>query len=262
MPNETKRILIKEASSDLERSSLFSGRIINVRKLGGVTFIILEDRSGIVQTVWEKDTSAKSGDIVEIIGTVKKDDRAVGGFEIKGEELKVISEIKIDMPYDPSKKELDLHLSTLLDNRVLTVRHQKVKAIFKLYNIVLKAYEEVMRQEGFTEIKTPKILGSPTEGGSNFFKIKYFDKEAYLAQSPQFYKQIMVGALERVFEIGPVFRAEPHFTTRHINEYISLDAEMGFIKSDEDVRNELTLVFKKMFEIIKKEAKESLDFFA
>jgi nondiscriminating aspartyl-tRNA synthetase len=118
-----------------------------------------------------------------------------------------------------------------------------------------------MREEGFTEIKTPKLLASLTEGGANFFKVKYFDRNAYLAQSPQFYKQIMVGAFERVFEIGPVFRAEPHFTTRHLNEYVSLDGEMGFIKSDEDVRNELNVVIKKMFNIIAVEGKEYLEYF-
>ncbi|KKQ18240.1 MAG: Aspartyl-tRNA synthetase, archaeal type [Berkelbacteria bacterium GW2011_GWA1_36_9] len=143
---------------------------------------------------------------------------------------------------------------------MVTVRHQRVKAIFKLYDILLKAYEQVMREEGFTEIKTPKLLGSLTEGGANFFKVKYFDRDAYLAQSPQFYKQIMVGAFERVFEIGPVFRAEPHFTTRHINEYISLDAEMGFIESDEDVRKEINIVLRKMFKIIGEEGKKYLEF--
>jgi len=105
-----------------------------------------------------------------------------------------------------------------------------------------------MRKEGFIEIKTPKILEAASEGGANFFKIKYFDKEAFLAQSPQLYKQIMVGVFERVFEIGPVFRAEPHFTTRHVNEYISLDAEMGFIENWQDVTKMLNQVFVKMFE--------------
>lgn len=255
------RVLIKDLKNNIGKKVLVAGRVFNVRKLGGILFIILEDRTGLVQSVWEKGTTAKIGDIAQISGEVLKEKRASGGFEIKGEKIEIISPMQTELPFDPTSKDLNLHLTKLLDNRVLTVRHQKVKAIFNLYNVLLKAYEEVMREQGFTEIKTPKILGSPTEGGSNFFKIKYFDREAYLAQSPQFYKQIMVGALERVFEIGPVFRAEPHFTTRHVNEYISFDAEMGFIKNDHDVRKQLNEVLKKMFEIVAKEAKESLDFF-
>lgn len=255
------RSLIQDPGNLVDKKVLFAGRIYNIRKLGGVIFVILEDRTGLIQTVWEGSVKSKIGDIVEITGIVKKEERAIGGFEVKGEKLTVISPIQVEMPYDPTVKDLDLHLTTLLDNRVLTLRHRKIKLIFKLYDVILKAYEEVMRKRGFVEIKTPKLLGSPTEGGANFFKVKYFDKDAYLAQSPQFYKQTMVGVFERVFEIGPVFRAEPHFTTRHINEYISLDAEMGFITNDEDVRNEINRVFKEMFEIIKNEAKEVLDYF-
>ena len=146
-----------------------------------------------------------------------------------------------------SKPKLNLQLTTLLDSRPLSVRHSKVQAIFKLYDILLEAYETAMREEGFIEIKTPKIIGAASEGGANVFKINYFDKHAYLAQSPQFYKQIMVGAFERVFEIGSVFRAEPHFTTRHVNEYISLDAEMGFINDYQDVMKELNKTLVKIF---------------
>jgi nondiscriminating aspartyl-tRNA synthetase len=118
-----------------------------------------------------------------------------------------------------------------------------------------------MREYDFTEIKTPKILGTATEGGANFFKVKYFDKEATLAQSPQFYKQLMVGVFERVFEIGSAFRAEPHFTTRHVNEYISLDAEMGYISDYRDVIKTLNPILKKMFLMLEKEGKSYLDLY-
>ncbi|MCL5407595.1 MAG: aspartate--tRNA(Asn) ligase [Patescibacteria group bacterium] len=257
---QKERVLSKEIEKFDGKNVLVSGRVFSIRKLGGISFILVEDRSGVIQTVWEKEINTKVGDIVEIEGIAKKDDRATGGSEIQGQKLTIISSSEIDLPYDPSVKELNLHLTTLLDNRVLTVRHSRVKAIFSLYDILLKAYEQVMREEGFTEIKTPKLLGALTEGGANFFKVKYFDREAFLAQSPQFYKQIMVGAFERVFEIGPVFRAEPHFTTRHINEYISLDAEMGFIESDEDIRKEINVVLQKMFQIINSEGKHYLEF--
>jgi len=255
------RVLIGDVKNNAEKSILLEGRVHNIRKLGKISFLILEDRTGEIQTVWDSHIDARVGDIVGIDGIVKEDKRAKSGYEIQGKKLKLISESHIELPYDMSKHDLDLNLSTLLDNRVLTVRHPKVKAIFKLYDILLKSYETVMREEGFTEIKTPKLLASLTEGGANFFKVKYFNDEAFLAQSPQFYKQIMVGAFERVFEIAPIFRAEPHFTTRHLNEYIGFDAEMGFIKNDEDVRNELNIVLKKMFQIIEHDGKEHLDYF-
>lgn len=134
---------------------------------------------------------------------------------------------------------MGLQLDTLLNNRTLSLRNRKINAIFTLYDLLLAGYEKHMRKRGFVEIKTPKILESATEGGANFFKINYFDRSAYLAQSPQFYKQAGMSAFERVFEIGTVFRAEPHFTTRHVNEYTGLDAEMGFIDSVEDVMQAL-----------------------
>ena len=256
-----ERTLVCDVKKHNAKNILLQGRVFNLRKLGGVNFMLLEDRTGVVQTVWMESIKTKAGDIVEITGLVKEDKRARNGFEIQGNKITIISSSQMELPYDIAKHNLDMNLSTLLDNRVITVRHPEIKAIFGLYNVLLKAYEVVMREEGFTEIKTPKLLASLTEGGANFFKVKYFDRFAYLAQSPQFYKQIMVGAFERVFEIGPVFRAEPHFTTRHLNEYIGLDGEMGFIKSDEDVRNELNIVIKKMFEILSSEGKEYLNYF-
>jgi len=213
----------------------------------------------MIQVVFDKGTEIKIGDSVIIEGSVKKDERAKGGYEIKGEKLEIASNIIEELPFDLAKNDLNLNLVTLLDNRTLSLRHPKVQAIFRLYDILLKSYESVMRENDFVEIKTPKILGAATEGGANFFKVKYFEKEATLAQSPQLYKQIMVGVFERVFEIGSVFRAEPHFTTRHVNEYVGLDAEMGFIKDYTDITKTLTIVLKKMFEIIEKEGKQYLD---
>lgn len=234
------------------------GRVMNIRKLGSITFVILQDYTGTVQTVWENDVKANVGAAVAITGAAKKDERAKGGVEISGKNLEIISTNTEDLPFDMAAKDLNLNLNTLLDMRTLSLRHPKTQAIFKLYDLLLEAYEKVMREEGFTEIKTPKILEAASEGGANFFKINYFDKNAYLAQSPQFYKQIMVGVFERVFEIGPVFRAEPHYTTRHINEYISLDAEMGFIDSFRDVTAMLNKVTKKIFKYLDENGQEYL----
>lgn len=252
------RVLIQDIAEHDGKEVSIRGRIINIRKLGNLNFIILQDYTGTIQAVAEKIQEVKTGEVVEIIGEAKKDDRAMGGYEVKVMKLLVISKSE-ELPIDLAKPEPNFQLNTLLDLRPLTLRHPKIQAIFKLYDILLEAYEEIMRDKGFTEIKTPKIVETATESGANLFKIQYFDKDAFLAQSPQLYKQIMVGVFERVFEIGPVFRAEPHFTTRHINEYISLDAEMGFIDSWEDVTRELNQVLVKIFETIDKKGKKYLD---
>jgi len=235
------------------------GRILNIRNLSNVVFLIVQDYTGTIQVVFDKNIEVKIGDSVAIEGIAKKEPRSKYSFEIQGETIEVVSATVEDLPFDLAKNDLNLNLPTLLDYRTLSLRHPKVQAIFKLYDIFLKGYETVMREEGFTEVKTPKILGAATEGGANFFKVKYFDKEATLAQSPQFYKQIMVGVFERVFEIGSTFRAEPHFTTRHVNEYISLDAEMGYIKDFYDVIEMLNKVVKRIFLMIEKEGKQYLD---
>ncbi|HQM24392.1 MAG TPA: aspartate--tRNA(Asn) ligase [Candidatus Pacearchaeota archaeon] len=254
-----ERTLIKNIAEKDGDKALIKGRVFNIRNLGNILFLIIQDYTGMIQVVFDKGTEIKIGDSVIIEGSVKKDERAKGGYEIKGEKLEIASNIIEELPFDLAKNDLNLNLVTLLDNRTLSLRHPKVQAIFRLYDILLKSYESVMRENDFVEIKTPKILGAATEGGANFFKVKYFEKEATLAQSPQLYKQIMVGVFERVFEIGSVFRAEPHFTTRHVNEYVGLDAEMGFIKDYTDITKTLTIVLKKMFEIIEKEGKQYLD---
>jgi nondiscriminating aspartyl-tRNA synthetase len=184
-----------------------------------------------------------------------------GGIEMEGEKFEVISKTKKELPIDLSKKELKIKLTTLLDNRSLTLRHEQNRAIFKVFESVLEAYTTIMKKLDFVEIKTPKILGTATEGGANFFTFDYFGKKAFLAQSPQFYKQICVGVFEKVFEIGPVFRKEPHFTTRHMNEYISLDAEMGFISGIDEVMDELERVIKYVFEEVFKKHKEDFKIF-
>jgi nondiscriminating aspartyl-tRNA synthetase len=253
-----ERVLINKISECEGKSALIKGRVFNRRDLGNIVFLIIQDYTGMIQTVFEKGIEAKIGDAVVLEGLVKKDERAKSGYEMKGEKIEIVSNIIEDLPFDLAKNDINLNLVTLLDYRTLSLRHPRVQAIFRLYDILLKSYEVAMREDDFVEIKTPKILGTATEGGANFFKVKYFEKDATLAQSPQLYKQIMVGVFERVFEIGSVFRAEPHFTTRHVNEYIGLDAELGFIKDYTDVIKELNKVIKKMFLTIEKEGQEYL----
>lgn len=227
------------------------------RDHGKIIFLDARDRTGVVQCVvvpdfpeaYEFAKTVRNEDILEIVGLVKNrpvsavsSGSSTGNCEIEVSELRPISKPAEELPVDISQEEMNLNLDTLLNYRPLTLRNVKIRSIFEIYAVLLESYAAHMRLRGFTEIKTPKLLSNATEGGANFFKVKYFDREAFLAQSPQFYKQSAVGIFERVFEIGSVFRAEPHFTTRHVNEYIGLDGEMGFIDGFEDVMNELESV--------------------
>jgi nondiscriminating aspartyl-tRNA synthetase len=164
--------------------------------------------------------------------------------EIEVKEVRVISSPSEHPPIDLSKKILDLHIDTNLDLRPLSLRHPAERARLKVSESMARHFAGFLRENGFTEIRTPKIGVAGAEGGANIFKVEYFDRQAYLAQSPQFYKQMGVGIYERVFEIGPVFRAEPHQTSRHINEYTSLDFEMGFISDHRDVMEMETALLK------------------
>ncbi len=256
-----KRILIEETPEFLGRTVRLSGWVNVRRDHGKLIFIDLRDRSGMIQMVIipDKEDAYKQAKeirqefVIEIEGLVKerpggtKNEKLTSGnLEIEVEKINILGKVEGDLPVDISKPEMNLNLDTLLNNRNLTLRNDKVKSIFKIYSTILEAYEVFMRQEDFVEIKTPKILSNATEGGANFFKVKYFDREAFLAQSPQFYKQAGVGIFERVFEIGTVFRSEPHFTSRHVNEYTGLDAEMGFIENFSDVMDELEKVMKQL----------------
>jgi len=221
-----ERSLIKNAPRAIGKNIRLSGWVNVRRDHGKLIFIDLRDRSGIIQTVIIPDKEEayklakeiRSEYILDIEGLVKarpggaaNEKIPTGGVEIEVERIKIIAKPEGELPVDISDDDFNLHLDTLLDNRILTLRNEKIKAIFRIYSELVSTYAEVMKKEDFVEIKTPKILSSSTEGGANFFKIKYFEREAYLAQSPQFYKQAGVGVFERVFEIGSVFRAEPHY---------------------------------------------------
>lgn len=271
-----KRTLISKAPEMAGKKVKLSGWVDTRRDHGKLVFLDLRDRSGKVQVVVIPDqenahTASKklrNEYVVEIEGMVKErpgakegDKLGVDGIEVEAEKINILSAAKEELPVDVSVDDMDLNLETLLNNRPLTLRNKKNAAIFKIYAEIIKSYAEVLRSCDFMEIKSPKILNAATEGGANFFKIKYFDRDAFLAQSPQFYKQAGVSAFERVFEVGPVFRAEPHFTTRHVNEYISLDAEMGFIESFEDVMKQLEKTLAFVFESVKKNCQEDLELY-
>lgn len=215
------------------------GWLHTVRRLGGVSFLVLRDGWGTVQAVTENeaDLAPIMGEdlqpetLLTLEGVVVASPQAPGGIELQQPQVTLINGVREALPVLISKREVKAQLPVLLDHAVVTNRHPGRRALFRLSAGVMAAFRAYLNGEGFTEIQTPKVVASATESGANVFAIDYFGRPAYLAQSPQFYKQIMVGVFERVFEVGPVFRAEPHATARHLSEYVSLDVEFGFIEN-------------------------------
>ncbi len=206
--------------------------------MGGITFLALRVRDGAVQCVCRPE-ELPEGLCEEcaavVTGTVRREERAPGGRELAAEEVRVLSRPAAPMPVAVSKRRLRLNLDTELSLRPLVLRSLRTRSVFKVQEGISRAFREYLTGQGFTEVHTPKIVHAGAEGGSNIFRLDYFGRKAFLAQSPQFYKQTMVGVFQRVFEIAPVFRAEKHSTPRHLNEYTGLDLEMGFIDSFYDV---------------------------
>ncbi len=225
-----------------ETASL-AGWVHEIRDLGGIAFLILRDRTGKIQVKLEKDEmddalvetalGVHRESVITVTGTVELEDRAPTGVEVVPESVDVVAEADPELPLDPSGK-VEADLSTRLDNRTLDLRKEEVKAVFEIRAEVLRAVREQFRAVGCTEINTPKIVATGTEGGTELFPVTYFGREAFMNQSPQLFKQLMVGSgLERVFEIGPIFRAEEHNTPRHLNEATSIDFESAFVDHTE-----------------------------
>src|SRR6056297_329596 len=215
-----------------------AGWVHEIRDLGGIAFLILRDKTGKIQVKFEKDEmdedlvetglNVHRESVISVTGAVEEEPRAPTGVEVTPESVDVISEADPELPLDPSGK-VDAELPTRLDNRTLDLRKDEVKAIFEIRAEVLRAAREAFRELNCTEINTPKIVATGTEGGTELFPITYFGQEAFMNQSPQLFKQLLVGSgLERVFEIGPIFRAEEHNTPRHLNEATSIDFESAF----------------------------------
>jgi nondiscriminating aspartyl-tRNA synthetase len=233
------RVRSVEVGAHLGERIEVAGWLHALRRLGGVSFLVLRDGWGIVQAVAASEDAlaplraAQAGpeSVLLIEGIVVAASQAPGGVELHEPRITVQTAVTETPPVTLGKRELKASLTTMLDEAVLTTRHPTRRAVFRLGASAMTSFRETLSARGFTEIQSPKLVASATEGGANVFALDYFGRPAYLAQSPQFYKQIMVGVFERVFEVGPVFRAEPHDTTRHINEYVSLDMEMGFIEN-------------------------------
>jgi len=243
-----ERTLSSDLKKHIGKKVTLWGWLHKVRELGGMTFVILRDRHGLIQVLDDKSVETKKlhglqvGTILKIEGEVAKEPRASGGFEIHNPKITVdvavehVSPIEIDKPIDHTPDNLD----TLFENRVINVRNITERGIWKIQAGIGQAIREYLISKDFTEFHSPKILVEATEGGAEVFKLDYFGKQATLAQSAQFYKQIMAGSLERVFEIAPTYRAEPSMTTRHMTEFTTVDAEIAFISSVSDVIDVLT----------------------
>jgi nondiscriminating aspartyl-tRNA synthetase len=234
------------------------GWLFQVRELGSISFVVVRDRTGTAQAVIlepaKHDLSQlKRESLVEVYGTVKAEPQAKRGAELLFKEVKVLAEPVAELPFEVnrSKKKLNLKIDSVLDHRAFSLRNPEIAAPFRVQGEIVRTFSDYLRGLGFTEVHTSKIVSAGTEGGTALFPIKYFEQQAYLAQSPQFYKQMLVGAgFERVFEVGFVYRAEDHATSRHINEYLSLDFEMGFIDSYTDVIDVERGFLRKMVENI------------
>ncbi|MCC2876225.1 aspartate--tRNA(Asn) ligase [Lachnoclostridium pacaense] len=247
------------------RTVRMNGTVHTIRHMGEVAFVILRKAEGLVQCVCE----GAAGDVdikdlkeecaVEVKGTVRKEERAPHGFEIRLEDIRILSRPADTMPIPVNKWKLNTSLETKLALRPISLRNIRERAKFKIQEGIVRGFRDYLFSQGFTEIHTPKIVARGAEGGSNVFKLDYFNKKAELGQSPQFYKQTMVGVYDRVFETAPVFRAEKHNTTRHLNEYTSLDLEMGYIDGFEDVMDMETGMLQYVMELLRKEYGKELD---
>lgn len=240
-----------------------NGWVETVRSHGKIAFCDIDDATARIQVVGEGDiadliTTLSQQDAVEVIGTVQargeryiNKDLPTGSVEIVAKEIKILSKAKT-VPFDMGGKDLSLELPTLLDFRSLTLKHPKIKMIFKMQASLADAFRESAKELGCTEIFVPTIAAGATEGGSEVFKIDYYGKDAFLTQSPQLYKQIMVGAFERVFTIAKAYRAEPSVTTRHLSEATQMDIEIGFIESYEELLDALEFVGTNMIKTVSK----------
>lgn len=268
------RTLIKDTVGKIGEEVAIKGWVHVRRDHGKLIFLDVRDRSGVLQVVinpqvsqgaYDVATELRSEYVVEIIGKVNaRPERLInpklitGTVELEATEVKILAKAA-PLPFDMGGEELNLELPTLLDHRALTLRHPRVQAIFKVQAIIIDAFREFLKSQGFMEFQAPAIVPATAEGGAEVFQVDYFDQKAYLTQSPQLYKQIVMTAFERVFSVNKIFRAEPSVTTRHLTEVVSLDAEMAFIDSWLDVRDMAEGVVRFILQRVGKECTRELE---
>lgn len=252
-----KEFSLESAKNSVGKEIGFEACVHKIRKMGNVSFIVLRTAFNVIQTVYSADKCKDSieglreGFCVWVKGTVKENYRDFCGIEVELSEIKLISTSAAEYPLKISQGKLNCSIEVNLDNRTVALRNPYQRAIFKLQEGLVHGMHKFMQENNFTEIHTPKIVAQGAEGGANIFRLDYFQKSAFLNQSPQFYKQAAVAFFDRVYEIAPVYRAEKHATSRHINEYIGLDFEMGYIDSMYDVMAMETAMLKYIMEYIR-----------
>ncbi|WP_243094825.1 aspartate--tRNA(Asn) ligase [Thermus thalpophilus] len=229
------RVLVKDLKEHVGEEVELLGFLHWRRDLGKVQFLLLRDRSGVVQVVTGGRKLPLPESALRVRGVVVLSPKAPGGLEVQARDLEVLSPALEPTPVEIPKEEWRAHPDTLLEYRYVTLRGEKARAPLKVQAALVRGFRRYLDRQDFTEIFTPKVVRAGAEGGSGLFGVDYFEHRAYLAQSPQLYKQIMVGVFERVYEVAPVWRMEEHNTSRHLNEYLSLDVEMGFIAGEEDL---------------------------
>ena len=267
------RTLVKDSVNKIGEEVLLKGWVKIRRDHGKLIFLDLRDRSGVVQVVVIPNTSPdaysvaqkiRSEFVVEILGKVNSrpksninEELETGTVEIEAREIKIIAEAD-PLPFDMGGEDLNLELPTLLDHRALTLRHPKIQAVFKVQAVIIDEFRQYLKSQDFFEFQAPSIAPAVAEGGAQVFKVDYFEHKAYLSQSPQLYKQIVMSSFERVFCVNKIFRAEPSVTTRHLTEVVSLDAEMAFIDSWEDVKDMADNVVRDILKRVGEECKKEL----
>jgi nondiscriminating aspartyl-tRNA synthetase len=254
MATASQRVFIESLPNLVQQEVMLRGWVCRMRVLGKTTFVVLQDCSGEIQCVAApesiKEHHLKLEDTVEIVGKVRHEARAKVGYELDILQVRVLNRSGQHLPFNSFSSLDSVGPEALIEYRPLALRNQAIGNVFRVQAALLRFFREFLTQRRFTEIITSKLVASGTEGGTNLFEVKYFDRVAYLAQSPQFYKEHGVVGFERVFETGHVYRAEPHATSRHLTEYYSLDLEFGFIDGPEDViqleRELLTYIFDRL----------------
>lgn len=246
--NQTIELLKKQIGEEVT----IQASVYKIRKMSGFAFVILRTGRELIQCIWSKEEASFDiselfeNSCVKVKGRIIEDTRSKAGFEIHLLEVKILSTPVEEVPVVINNKEVKVSLETLLDYRPITLRNEKERAIFRVQEGICQGARLFLQEQLFTEIHSPKIVYAGAEGGANIFKMDYFGREAYLSQSPQFYKQMMVGVYDRVYEIGAVYRAEKHDTSRHLNEYMGLDFEMGYIEDFSEIMEMETKMIQRM----------------
>ena len=255
---------VEQAAASVGQSVSFRGTVHRVRDMSDFAFVVVRVNRGLIQCMFSGEIDGmtkadiKDGMVVEVAGNVREEPRAEHGFEVVLTSVKILARPAEQIPVPLGKKYLGMTLDAELPLRPITLRHPRKQAVFRIQGAIADGFAEYMQSQGFTHIHTPKIVVAGAEGGANLFKLDYFGNPAYLAQSPQFHKQYLAGAFGRVFEIGSVYRAERHNTSRHLNEYIGLDFEMAYIDSMYDVMEMETGMLKYVMNYVKEHCPEEI----